>query len=158
MDAEAWFRVSLMFVHILEGYFMYLGPPVIRSYESYDTEGVSDDTGLFCADPSRAIQSQKDEADINVIVRNFGVTGKLPENVRVPSYGDFDYVGDYATAVAAIRDAEFSFMSLEAGVRARFDNDPQQFLEFCSDSGNLEEMRKLGLAVPKPDVSDSAPV
>lgn len=124
--------------------------PVLRAYESYDVDAVSDATGLKCEDVSRAIQSQKDESDINVIVRNFGVTGKLPENIRAPSYGDFEFVGDYQSAVAAIRDAEASFMKLPADVRVRFENDPQQFLEFCSDAANLGEMRKLGLAVPEP--------
>ena len=27
-------------------------------------------------------------------------------------------------------------------------NDPQAFVEFCSDEANLDEMRKLGLAIP----------
>lgn len=122
---------------------------VTRAYRHYDSDGVSDDTGLECRDPSLAVQSQRDEADINTIVRNFGITGKLPENVRVPSYGDFESVDDYRSAIHAIRDAEKSFMAMPADVRARFDNDPQLFLEFCVDPSNLEEMRKLGLAVPK---------
>lgn len=121
----------------------------VRGYRSYDVDAVSDETGLRCEDASKAIQSQKDEADINTIVRNFGLTGKVPENIRVPVYGDFDVgVTDYRSALEAIKTAEQSFMAMPAEVRARFQNDPQQFLDFCADSGNLEEMRKLGLAVP----------
>lgn len=119
----------------------------IRAYRNYDVDAVSDDTSLACADPSRAVQSQRDEADINTIVRNFGITGKIPENVRVPSYGDFDIVDDYRSAIDAVRAAEASFMAMPAEVRSRFDNDPQGFLEFCMNPANLEEMRKLGLAV-----------
>ena len=123
---------------------------VIRTEGNYDFEQVSNDTGLLCLDPSLAVQSQKDEADINTIVRNFGVTGRIPEGVRVPSYGDFDLANDYRTCLEAIREAEASFMAMPADVRTRFDNDPQLFLEFCADSNNLAEMRKLGLAVPAP--------
>lgn len=132
-------------------------PPIIRSYENFDRKANSDAVVLTCLDESRAIQSQKDEADINTIVRNFGVTGQLPQGVRVPEYGDFETeVTDYASAVAAIKAADASFMAMPAEVRARFENDPQQFLEFCSDRANLEEMRKLGLAVPPPEPPKAA--
>lgn len=138
--------------HILEGFVMV--KKYVRAYDAYDADAVSNETGLACKDESKAIQSQKDEADINTIVRNFGITGKLPENVRAPVYGDFDFVGDYRSAIEAVRAAEASFMAMPAEVRARFENDPGKFVDFCSDSANLEEMRKLGLAVAAaaPDV------
>lgn len=123
---------------------------IVRAYRNYDVDFESDATGLECRDESRAVQSQRDEADINTIVRNFGITGALPQGVRVPTYGDFDTVDDYRSAIEAVRAAEASFMAMPAEVRSRFQNDPQQFVEFCSDPGNLEEMRKLGLAVPPP--------
>lgn len=122
----------------------------VRSANNYDMRSVSLDTGLMCADPSLAQQHQKDEADINVIVKRFGVTGQLPQSVRVPTYGDFSAVLDYKTANLAMISARESFMAMPADVRLRFGNDPQKFIEFCSDTANLEEMRKLGLAVPKP--------
>lgn len=119
----------------------------VKYVGGYDAKLLSDATGLKCEDPSRAIQSMKEEADINTIVRNFGVTGQLPVGVRVPQYADFAEVSDYREAIEAIREAEKSFLAMPAEVRARFDNSPQLFLEFCSDSRNLDEMRKLGLAV-----------
>lgn len=129
--------------------------PSYRAYSFYDAAELSVATGLACRDPSLAVQSQKDEADINTIVRNFGVTGKLPQNVRVPTFGDFDSVDDYQSALEAMREAEKSFMAMPSSVRERFQNSPQAFVEFCSDGANLEEMRKLGLAVPAP--VESAP-
>lgn len=120
-----------------------------RANGFYDRRKVSDDTGLSCPEPTLAVQSQKDEADINTIVKNFGITGVMPQGVRVPTYGDFDAVDDFQTAVHAVKAAEESFMQMPADVRAKFLNDPQRFVEFCSDAANLEEMRKLGLAVPK---------
>lgn len=122
-----------------------------RAYDAFDTAENSARSGLECLDPSLTIQSQAEEADINVIVRNFGITGKLPQNIRVPQFGDFDSVDDYQTAIEVIRAAEESFAALPSEARVRFENNPQRFLEFCSDRSNLEEMRKLGLAVPAPE-------
>lgn len=131
---------------------------MILSYNNFDRKAHSDLYGLECKDPSMAVQSQKAEADINNIVRDFGVTGILPQGVKIPTYGDFTGVNDYRSALEAIESAKNSFMAMSAETRKRFDNDPQQFVEFCSDSRNLEEMRKLGLAVPvAEDKSSPAP-
>ena len=45
-------------------------------------------------------------------------------------------------------------MTMPADVRARFNNDPALFVDFCSDEANLDEMRKLGLAVPASQQGD----
>lgn len=103
--------------------------------------------GLACTDPSLAIQSQKDESDINTIVRNFGVTGKYPTPVRIPSYGDFTEIGSYQECIEAARAAEAEFLKIPAELRARLENNPQRFLEYVGNPANLEEMRKLGLAI-----------
>lgn len=129
----------------------------VRAYRAYDYEAVSDATGLDCKDESRAVQSQKEEADINTIVRNFGITGKMPENIRVPSYGDFEGIDDYRSAIHAVREAEAAFMQVPAEIRARFENDPQQYLDFVDNPSNLEEMRRLGLAKPAVEVPVPVP-
>jgi len=130
---------------------------MIRAYNGYDTRAASDAAALSGFGPSKTVQSQREEADINTIVRNFGVTGQLPANVRVPSYGDFTGVDDYRTALHALREAEASFMQMPADVRVKFDNDAGKFVDFCSDTRNLDEMRKLGLAVPAPASDAPAP-
>lgn len=129
----------------------------MRTIGNYDPDQASDETALTCHDPSLTRQSEKEEADINTIVRNFGVTGRLPESIRVPTYGDFDQVNDFQSAMEAINQANRSFLAMPAETRARFFNDPQVFLEFCSDSRNLDEMRKMGLAVPLPEPPAPAP-
>lgn len=98
--------------------------------------------------PDRTIQSQAKEADINYIVEQFGLTGKMPENIRAPNYGDYSEVLDFRSAIEAVRAAEAEFLRVPAAIRARFQNDPQQFLDFCSDQSNLPALRELGLAVP----------
>ena len=48
-------------------------------------------------------------------------------------------------------EARESFMTLNAKARARFNNDPQQFMEFIHDGENAAEAIKLGLATKRPD-------
>lgn len=129
---------------------------IVRTIGTYDADAVSEATGLACLDPSRTVQDQADEADINVILRNFGITGRMPNNVRVPEYGDFEDVGDYRSAIEAVKAAEANFMLMPGEVRARFANDPQVFLEFATDPRNIEEMVKMGLAVKKEVPPDPA--
>lgn len=124
----------------------------VRGYDSSELRERSLRTALVCDDPSLTVQSGKDEADINVILKRFGVTGMLPQNVRPPTFADFDDVFDFQSAMNAIIEAEKSFMTMPADVRMRFGNNPAEFVKFCSDEANLDEMRKLGLAVPKEDI------
>lgn len=113
-------------------------------------------TGLECRDASLANQSSAEECDINVIVRRFGLTGQVPnQGIRLPTYQDFEDIFDFQTAMNAVRAAEQEFMKVPADIRSRFGNDPQQFVEFCSDEKNIDELRKLGLAKAKP--ADDAP-
>lgn len=123
--------------------------PFVRSAYNYDLVEASNADAVSEWPPSLTQQSMSEEADINVIVKRFGLTGVMPENVRVPQYGDFTEVTDYTSAMQAIASANSSFMSMPANVRARFDNDPQKFLQFCADKNNLDEMRAMGLAVPR---------
>lgn len=112
---------------------------------------------LFCNDPSRAIQSQKDEANINTIVRNFGVTGTVRQAAVPPTYGDFDGIDDYRSAVEAVKAAQDSFGALPSSVRSRFHNDPGAFLEFVENPANLPELRTMGLAPLPPDPPAETP-
>ena len=119
--------------------------PFFRTGYNYDTDEVSRETSLACDDESLAVQSERDECDINTIVRRFGLTGHLPVGVRMPSYGDFVGVSDYQSALHAIMDADDAFLAMPAEVRTRFDNDPAKFVDFCADPANMEEAVKLGL-------------
>lgn len=115
---------------------------------NFDGDVISFQTGLKCEDESLTLQSHAEDADINTIVRRFGVTGQLPSGVAAPTYGDFEGIFDYQSAMNAIRAADESFMEMPADVRARFANDPAQFVDFCSNPDNIEELRKMGLALP----------
>ncbi len=123
-----------------------LEPPFLRSAWNYDRDAVSFETGLACDDPSMAQQHMAEDADINVIVKRFGLTGQMPQGVRMPTYGDFTGVADYRSALEAIQAADADFMELPADLRARFNNDPQLYLDFAENPANQQEIYDLGLA------------
>lgn len=131
---------------------MHVSSPFFRTGFNYDRDAESDASGLDCFDASRTKQSFKDECDINTIMRKFGVTGQLPQNVRAPMYGDFADVFDYHSALNAIAKARESFDRMPAVVRARFHNEPEEFVDFCLKEENRSEMEKFGLLIPKPAV------
>lgn len=119
----------------------------LRTPYNYDTMEASDASALSCPEPTLAQQHARDECDINTIVRRFGLTGELPNNVRVPRYGDFTAVTDYQTAMNMVLEANAAFMELPAEVRSRFNNDPGALVDFISDDSNRAEAEKLGLVV-----------
>jgi len=128
----------------------------IRTPYNYDTDEVSNETGLVCPEPTMAQQQFREEADINIIMERFGRTGELVAPVRLPQYGDFTGVTDYHSAMNAVVEAQASFDSLPANIRARFQNDPAQFVEFCLDDSNRHEAVKLGLVQPRIEPAEPA--
>ena len=124
---------------------------------AYDNfSAMSDETGLKCLDPSLTQQQFRDESDINTIVDRFMKTGHLPDPVSMPQYVDYEGVFDFQSAMNVVRQADENFMRMDAKVRSRFHNSPQEFLEFFADPANSEEAVRLGLAVSKP--KDSPPI
>lgn len=103
---------------------------------------------------SRTKQSFKEECDINTIVRRFGLTGQAPSGVRMPTYGDFTGLANFHEAVNAIALANEAFDQMPSAVRARFDNDPGKFVDFCNSQENREEAIKLGLVPPPAPVQE----
>lgn len=117
----------------------------------YDNEDirVKAETEVVNDQPSLTQQHQKDEADINTILKRFAITGELPTGVRMPVYGDFTGITDYQSALNAVNEANEAFAQMPADIRKRFNNDAEQFVAFCSDDANREEAEKLGLVRPK---------
>lgn len=104
-------------------------------------------------EPSLTQQSFKDDADINVLVRRFGLDNMpIPPYADDPSYyGDFTNVPDLRTALELVRDAENRFMDLDAKLRAKFDNNPAKLWHWINDPDNGPEAVRLGLLrAPEP--------
>jgi len=131
--------------------------PFLRTPYNYDTIAASDESALHCEDASLAQQQFKDESDINNILRQFNITGELPNAPISPKYGDFSGISDYKTALDRVIAADEEFMNLPATLRARFDNEPANLIEFLENDQNRAEAEKLGLVEPKDDLS-SAPL
>lgn len=121
-----------------------------RTPYNYDMDEVSVATALECTDESLAIQSAKDEVDINTIVKRFGLTGELPEDLKMPRSGDFTGVPDFHTAMSMVRQAQDEFLRVPADIRARFGNDPGKFMAFIDDDRNYDEAKRLGFLKPDP--------
>lgn len=121
---------------------------ILRAPYNYDVDAASAEAALRCEDETRTQQHFAEECDINTIVRRFGLTGQLPTDVRQPVYGDYTGITDFQGAMQAVALARESFEQMPADVRARFQNDPAQFVEFCLDDKNADEARKLGLRKP----------
>lgn len=118
---------------------------------NHDTDAESCRTALTCLDPSKAQQHQAEEADINTIVRRFGVTGTLPQIPMPPTLDEFGEIFDFQSAMNTLTAAKVSFGMLPAEVRATFQNNPHAFVAYvdaATEAGDLEQLRKWGLAVP----------
>lgn len=127
----------------------------IRTPYNYNRYQASCETGLACLDESLTQQDQAE--DVNDLVRKFGITGKMPLNIRTPQYGDFTGIGTYQECLQAVRDAENEFMKLPALIRERFKHNPQNFLDFVEDPKNASEGEKLGIWKLKKQASGSEP-
>lgn len=122
--------------------------PFLRTPYNYDTIAASNESGLHCEDATLTQQHFKDETDINNILRQFNITGLLPENKLSPRYGDFTGISDYQSALNAVIAAESEFDGLPAQIRARFNNNPEELIQFLENDQNLDEAVKLGLVNP----------
>lgn len=139
--------------------------PILHAPGNYDAYDYSLSTGTANAEPSKTNQSSKNEADINTIVKNFGVTGHLPQIPLPPSLDEFAEVFDFQSAMNIQATARHSFMMLPADVRAAFGNDPHNFVSqvdtMLSEEDperlkiNLDDLRAMGLMVPKTPPGDT---
>lgn len=127
----------------------------LRSSFNYDRDQVSSETGFMSLEESLAIQSAEEESNINTIVRKFGLTGELPNDLSMPQSGEFHDIPDFHTAMNIIRKTQEEFLRIPAETRARFNNDPQRLMSFLDDESNRAEAMKLGfLRVPPSGTPD----
>lgn len=125
-------------------------PEFVRNPYNYDSDQHSTDTGLLCLDESLTEQEHLEETDINYIADRFMKTGHAPQIINMPTYGDFEGVFDFQSAMNIITEAKHEFMSLPAKVRSRFNNDPHELIQFIEDPANRDEAIKLGF-IRQPD-------
>lgn len=112
--------------------------------------------------PSLTQQHFAKDADINEIVKRFGITdGSIPPAATDPRYyGDFSNVPDFRQALDATKTAADRFALLPFAIRERFGNDPVRLWQFVTNEANNEEAIKLGLLKDfrTPPPADTPPV
>lgn len=128
-----------------------LPAPFLFTPYNFDHSAWSEANGLVCLDPSKTKVSEQASTDINEIVRQFGLTGQLPDNPLPPQYGDFSDILDYHGAMTAVRRSQEAFDGLPAAIRDRFANDPAALIDFLGQEGNRSEAERLGLITSSQD-------
>lgn len=95
---------------------------------------------------TRTKQSMKDATDINNILEKYKRTGVLTHVNRVKAeMGDFSQVMTFHEALNAVKEAQEAFDGLPAQLRAQFQNDPQQLLNFLDNPDNRDKAVEMGL-------------
>lgn len=114
----------------------------VTAYGSHDASKF----GKSFDEPSLTHQSMSDACDINNIMKRYEKTGML-EHVAQHNgdYGDFTDAEDYHASLLKVSEAQEMFASLPAQIRARFENEPANFLSFVDDPANRSEMARMGL-------------
>jgi len=134
------------------GVLMARKPVVLRTQNDYlfapeEEAAISEAASIRCLDESLTQQHFKDECDINVLAKRFGVDG-LAE--RVPPvdpgyYGAAGQLPELRDVLDIARNARERFMELDPKIRYRFHNDPAELWRFVNDPENREEAVKLGI-------------
>lgn len=111
-------------------------------------------------DASPTKQSDAEAADINFIMKRYEQTGLLPDaEGRRPIVGDFSTMETYHEAMQVVAEANSSFFALPAEIRAKFQNDPGQFLAYVekapTDKEIATDLVKMGLAVQREQEKES---
>lgn len=114
----------------------------------------------FEGEESKTQQSFAKDADLNEIVRRYGigVGDEMPIAPVDPSfYGEVSAVNDLRTVLDVRRQAVAAFNALPPKLRERFHNDPAKLHEFVTNPDNLEESFNLGLLKRPKDRRADAP-
>lgn len=104
-------------------------------------------------EPSRTQTQFAERTDINNIMAKYRRTGIIDQiNRKKGVYADISEVKDYQGSLETVMRAEKAFNALPAEVRNRFQNDPQQVINFVNDKKNKDEAIQLGF-IKAPPVS-----
>lgn len=116
----------------------------------YDDDYKSSDFAFVPVGESMTHQSFKDECDINTILDNMQRVGFINAPPDPPVFDDVSSGLSYHEALNFVMAADDAFNSLDARVRARFENNPANLLHFLDDPSNKEEAIRLGLLKTEP--------
>lgn len=123
-------------------------------------EKVAESTIIHTGPETRTVQASKDDVDVNVIVRRFGI-GEGPRQAPPYDprfYGDFTVrPGSMREVLDLARDSAEKFAELPAHVREEFDNDESLFWYAVNDEKQHDRMVELGVLRRRPVPKEPEP-
>ena len=129
----------------------------LRTPYNYDRDEVSKNTALVSDSETLTQQNFKDETDLNIMIRKYGV---LP--VSEVNWKEFDATvipQDYQQLQNMLREADQAFMDLPADVRKAADNDPQKFLAIVeSQQAEIKRQERESAKAAKAEVGRDSSV
>lgn len=134
--------------------------PIFKTPYNHDTNFESDRTGLYCTEPSLTKQEFKDECDINVILARYAQTDMVPPTVLPEHFRDFTNRTSYFEMSERVADAKAAFYTLDADVRAEYQNDPARWADSVVDKlqkRKFEALREMGIDIPLPNDTGNTP-
>lgn len=111
----------------------------------------------FSDSPTLTEQHHKDALDPNKIIDNVIRTGSF-EHLNIERFGTFADATTASTffeAQMAFRRGQEAFENLPVDIRNRFNNSPEQLLQFLENPANRDESVKLGFL--KPNIAPESP-
>lgn len=129
---------------------------MLRSSRNAGGRFVSSLAALVTTGESMTRQSDAKGTDIAMLVRRFTETGAMPMTPVPPRFADFTDAPDFSTLMHRIVKARESFEALPWKLRERFVT-MENFVKFCDNPENAEEMVKLNLAVKREPVAEPKP-
>lgn len=129
----------------------------VRNPYNYDTKAASASAAFTPVGPTLTKLDQQQEADINNIVRQFGLGKPLPYTRAIPTFDDFSGISDYQEAMELLREASAAFAALPSDVRDKLGNDPSRLVAIASDPKAREKLTELGLLIPATPVAGTPP-
>lgn len=105
-------------------------------------------TGEITFPPSMTKQEFVKQSDINNIIKEFTLTGQISHINAQAAQGRFldlpDQL-DFQQSIHLVQHAQEAFQALPAAIRNRFHGNPAEFLAFCQDPKNADELIELGI-------------
>lgn len=115
---------------------------MIRNHRSERLRVQSD-----CSGPSLTQQHERDETDINLIVKRYVRGDQSVVNSREATYGDVSGAVDLAEAFNRVEEAREQFASLPSSIRKIAENSPVKLLELLSTVDGVQDLVDAGLVV-----------
>ena len=96
--------------------------------------------------PSMTKQADRAGACIHKILDKFKKTGLLPQRTVEPLSGKIPDIESFHEAMSLVVNAQQQFDALPSDLRAKFHNNPQEFVEFVNNPENVDQLIEMGLA------------